>query len=168
MPDAPRRRATDAPRGMTALQRRRERVASLTALGFSAVQIAGQLDVSHDTVSRDVGKIRPRFRRVLEERAEDIYVGGAALFDEMQREASLTLASIPWEPKYAGVRLLAIQTLLGIPEKRARLGQSLGLVVQAPERVEIVQGIQRDLADALMRMPEGDRVAAEILKSRTR
>jgi len=165
-----RRKQTEAPRGPEAIEDRRVRVASLLALhpGLSIRQIARSFGITKNQAEGDMKAVRPRFRKVLEHRAEDIYVGGAALIDEMQREIALTLGSIPREPKYAGVRLQAIQLLLSIPERRARLGQSLGLVVQAPERIEIVQGIQRDLADALMRMPEGDRVAAEILKSRTR
>lgn len=160
-----RRTQTESPRGRPALEDRRERVASLSAKGFSLRQIARTLTLTKNQVEGDLKVIRPRFRKVLEERAEDIYVAGAALIDDVQRETALTLASIPREARFAAVRLQVIQTLLSIPEKRARLAQSLGLVVQAPERLEIVQQFQRELADMAMKDPEAERVLRRIAKT---
>ncbi len=161
-----RRAAKEPPRGRAARDRRREEVASLAARGFSAVQIARAIGVSHDTASRDLRAVRPVLRKALEERAEDIYAGGAAELDEVRRELWLNYSTVPADPDHQGLRLAILQAVASLPEKRARLGQSLGLVVQAPERVEVVQRLERAIADAMSRQPaEAERLIEEIRKA---
>lgn len=160
-----RRSATDPPRGALAVERRREQVASFAARGFSVRQIAVALDVTKDAVQRDLKAVRPILRSALQDRAEDIYAGAAAELEEVRRELWLSYGSVAKDQ--VGLRTAILMDIASLPEKRARLGQSLGLVVQAPERVEVVQRLERAIADAMSRQPpeEAERLIGEIRKA---
>jgi hypothetical protein len=143
------------PRGALAREARRERVASLHVQGYSVRQIAAELTretgvpVSASAVERDLKVIKQRFREVLKEPAEDLYVREVAMIDEVDRELWRTYDAMP-DPqpgkplnpdspaglRLGYLRLACLQAIVKVVEKRARLAKVFGLVVQQPKTVE--------------------------------
>jgi hypothetical protein len=171
----------EPPRGALAREERRERVASLHVQGCSVRQIAAELtremgvSVSPSAVERDLKVIKQRFREVLKEPAEDLYVRGVAMIDLVDRELWRTYSGIsdpdpgkPFNPDSpAGLRrgylqLACLQAILKVVEKRARLAQAFGLVVQQPKTVDAteVDAFFQKLMDRLSPKTRAEFVAA--------
>jgi hypothetical protein len=146
------------------VERRREQVASFAARGFSVRQIAVALQVSKDAVHRDLKAVRPILRRALADKAEDIYADAAAELEEVRRELWLGYGSVPTDQ--VGLRAALLMDIAALPERRARLGQSLGLVLEAPKKIEIGAKFDDFLAALAMHMtPEGHAELARAMRS---
>ncbi|SRR5713226_1613099 len=168
----------ETPRGAVAREERRERVASLHVQGYSVRQIAAELtretgvSVSPSAVERDLKVIKQRFREVLKEPAEDLYVRGVAMIDEVERELWRNYDAIPdpeaGKPDSAArvrlgyLRLAYLQALVKVVEQRARLAQAFGLVVQQPKTVDAteVDAFFQKLMDRLSPKTRAEFVAA--------
>ncbi len=169
------------PHGKVALEEFREDVLSLLKRGFSEHQIARALGRSRDAVHRASIQVRPRMRQALEESAEDIYAAATAELEEVRSELwvnygrvlpprSLPDGTTP-KDENSGLRLAYLQAIASLPAKRVEIGQRLGLVAEAPQRVEIIQRVQRSIADAMMELSpeEAERLGAKFAEAvRTR
>lgn len=144
---------------------RRRKVASLLirAKGMTVREMAAKLHAAPTTIERDVQEVRPVLRQALMSTAQDLFVDAVSEIDEIGNELWRTYGEVPKGNR--GMKLAYLNSLLTVPERRMKLAQSLGIVVAAPERTEIIVKVQRALEDILMDMPkdEADRLAKKFL-----
>ncbi len=169
------------PRGDPALEQRRQRVAELYAQGFSHRQIAAALSIDRGAALRDIKAVRRELRKsAVAESAEDVFARASGLYAYALRETALAYmdvkrASSPGPGgappsvnpvETAGLRMSLLQSLASFPEKQVRLGQTLGLIKEAPQQVEVIDRFraefERSLEEAALVDPEAERVLRRI------
>ena len=157
----------EKPNGTIAVEYRRDQVRSLLIRhGWSVRQIAAKLHTSKSAIDRDIQQIRPSIQKALPpQAAEDLYREAVEELDEARREMWRNYEKTP--KRNLGMRLAYLNSIISLPERRVRLGQSLGLVVEAPKRIEFIEEAEQELADALMVLPEEDRERIRASMQRT-
>jgi hypothetical protein len=149
-------------------------------------QVAAALGLSKDQVHRDQQAVRHELRGALREAVDDLYAGAVAklgiverelwlLYDEVRQSAVRANAArepedplkakgqVANDPTTAGLRMTILTSLAGMPERRVRIGQSLGFVAEAPQRLLLEEAAIDDMADELQRDPEALAVVRRIV-----
>lgn len=125
---------------------RRDKVAVLTLQGFSAVNIAKVLKVAPRTIEKDREKHREEWARRFNKQSFE-----KALYSFMQHhEASFKEAwKLLEKTNNDSVKLGCINTINKNAESKIKILQSLGIIEQSPEKVELSGGVSLSLRAAV-------------------
>ncbi len=152
------------------LEARRERVKRLLRKKRTPKEIEVVLNapdsrfrpVSRASIGRDAKAVRAAYReKLLGEGAEDFYAEASEELDEIARELWTNyIRAVPptaqekerqQQPQeFIGLRSQILMGLSSISARRLKLGQSLGLVVKEPERIELTSQLLDDIKILLL------------------
>lgn len=144
------------------LEARRRRVARYYVRGLSTREIARIENVRIRTVQRDTATIRDRVQDEVSGRdVLDYYARFTQSYDEIIRELWLKYAKCDDERLF-GIALGCLQSIAKAEREKIEAGQRLGLVFEAPKKLEILEEVQATYLDAIEL--EDDETAKRILE----
>lgn len=144
------------------LEARRRRVARYYVRGISSREIAKIENVRIRTVQRDISTIRDRVQDEVSGRdVLDYYARFTQSYDEIIRELWIKYSKCDDE-KLFGIALGCLQSIAKAEREKIEAGQRLGLVFEAPKKLEILEEIQATYLDAIEL--EDDETAKRILE----
>ncbi len=139
------------------IEPRRDRVARLWLQKRTVREIAEILSdpespfapVSKSTIGRDVAEIKKTWKEKIAKTGEEFLSESVAELDEIQRRLWEQFVVTPQQDpatgyQLGGLRSSILNSIASIPGKKIKLGQSLGIIAKAPEKMEI----SGDFADA--------------------
>lgn len=152
------------------IEPRRERVARLWLQKRTVREIAEILSdpespfapVSKSTIGRDVAEIKKTWKEKIAKTGEEFLSESVAELDEIQRRLWEQFLVTPQQDpatgyQLGGLRSSILNSISAIPGKKIKLGQSLGIIAKAPEKMEISGGFMEDferlVVGTLSRMP---------------
>ncbi len=110
--------------------------------------------VSEATIGRDMKAIRATHLDALSAQAPELYIKAVTEIEEVHDELWVQHrhAMLPPCPECKrgpreGLALAILNTLISLHDRRVRLGQTLGIIAKAPEKVEV--GLGREMLDTI-------------------